>query len=292
MFKKFRQKFIFAWLGVLAIACIFVWLAVFAKAGSLDLKVNFFDVGQGKAIFIEEPGGSQILIDGGPDGSVVEKLSASMPYFDKNIDLLILTHPDSDHLAGLIEVAKRYSIGRIIETGIADPTALYQEWHKIIKEKNILLIYALAGQKIKIGDDFLLEILFPNRILVGQSFSNTNSSSIVAKFTYGKNSFLFTGDAEEPTEFYLVQSSADIDADILDVGHHGSKNSTSQGFLEAVSPDVAVIQVGARNRYGHPAQEILERLANIKVFRTDMDGDIDFSCDFEKCASQVGAVDK
>jgi competence protein ComEC len=289
--RKLKQYFGFFVVGALVVVVILVWTAVFAKADSSSLKVDFFDVGQGKAVFIEEPGGSQILIDGGPDGSVVEKLSSAMPYFDRKIDLLILTHPDSDHLTGLIEVLKRYSVESIIETGIADPTALYQEWHKIIEEKNIPLIFALAGQKIKIGDQFLLEILFPNRSLVGQSFSNTNSSSIVAKLSYGKNSFLFTGDAEEPTEFYLVGSGAEINADILDVGHHGSKNSTSQEFLKAVSPDVAIIQVGKNNRYGHPAQEILERLKDIKVFRTDLQGDIDFSCDFEKCASDFRAVD-
>jgi len=286
---KIKQKLIFFWLGALAVVAIFIWLAVFAKANSANLKVDFLDVGQGKAVFIEERGGSQILIDGGPDSSVLEKLSGVMPYYDRQIDLLILTHPDADHLAGLIEVVKRYSVGKIIETGIADPSADYQEWQRLIKEKNIPLVYALAGQKIKIGDDFSLEILFPNRSLVGQSFANTNSSSIVARMQYGKNSFLFTGDAEEPTEFYLTNSGADIDSDILDVAHHGSKNSTGQEFLEAVSPDVAVIQVGARNRYGHPAQEILDKLKNTKIYRTDLDGDIDFSCDIEKCYAQTGS---
>ena len=282
-----KQKLIFFWLGVLIVAAIFVWLAVFVKAESLKLKVDFFDVGQGKAVFIEERGGSQILIDGGPDSSVLERLSGVMPFYDREIDLLILTHPDADHLAGLIEVLKRYSIGKIIETGIADPSADYQQWQRLIKEKNIPLVYALAGQKIKIGDNFVLEILFPTRSLVGQSFSNTNSSSIVARLSYGKNSFLFTGDAEEATEFYLLQNSANIGSDILDVGHHGSKNSTGQEFLEAVSPDVAVIQVGAKNRYGHPAQETLDKLKNTKIYRTDLEGDIDFSCDVEKCDIQT-----
>ena len=186
--------------------------------------------------------------------------------------------------AGLIEVVKRYSVGRIIETGIADTTADYEEWHKIIKEKNIPIVYALAGQKIKIGDDFVLEILFPSRSLVGQSFSNTNSSSIVSKLSYGKNTFLFTGDAEEATEYFLVVTGEEVDSDILDVGHHGSKNSTGQEFLEAVSPSAAVIQVGRNNRYGHPAQETLDKLKDIKILRTDLEGDIDFSCDLEKCA--------
>lgn len=130
----------------------------------------------------------------------------------------------------------------------------------------------------------MLEILYPNRSLVGQSFSNTNQSSIVARLEFGKNSFLFTGDAEESTEYFLVATGVNLDSDILDVGHHGSKNSTSQGFLEAVSPETAVIQVGKNNRYGHPAQETLERLKNIKILRTDILGDINFTCDIQNCA--------
>lgn len=281
--RKTEQKLILLWLGGLLIGVILVWTAIFAKADRGDLNVNFFDVGQGKAIFIEEAGGNQILIDGGPSDLVLERLSEAMPFFDREIDLLILTHPDSDHLTGLIEVVKRYSIGAIIETGIVDASALYQEWQKIIKEKDIQVVYALAGQKIKIGDAFLLEILFPAQSLVGQNFSNTNSASIVSKLSYGQNSFLFTGDAEEATEYYLVSGGADIDSDILDVGHHGSKNSTSEEFLQAVTPQTAIIQAGKNNRYGHPSAETLEKLKEIEVFRTDLEGNISFLCDFEKC---------
>lgn len=284
MLDKVKNKFIFYWLGGLFVVAIFVWLAVFANAQSGLLEVHFLDVGQGKAIFVEAPDGNQILIDGGPDNSVIERLSATMPVFDRDIDLVILTHPDSDHLNGLIEVLKRYAIGRIIETGIADPTAQYQVWHNLIKEKNIPVVIAQGGQRIKIGDDFVLEILFPNQSLAGQSFENTNQSSIVSRLLYGKNSFLFTGDAEEATEYFLTATGADIDSNILDVGHHGSKNSTSQEFLDIVSPALAVIQVGAKNRYGHPAQETLERLKNIEVLRTDILGDINFTCDIQNCA--------
>jgi len=274
--RKFKQYFSFFIVGALGVAAILVWTAVFARAQNAgQLEVHFFDVGQGKAIFIEEPAGNQILIDGGPDNSVIEKLSSAMPVFDRDIDLLILTHPDADHLNGLIEVLKRYSVGQIIETGIADSSANYGIWHNLIKEKNIPMIMACAGQEIKIGEGFLLKILFPSQNLAGQSFKNTNSSSIIARLLYGKNSFLFTGDAEEPTEAYLIGSGAIVDSDILDVGHHGSKNSTSQEFLDAVSPEAAVIQVGANNRYGHPAQEALERLNGVKIYRTDLCGDID-----------------
>ncbi|MFH0852371.1 MAG: ComEC/Rec2 family competence protein [bacterium] len=282
------NKVIFSVLAFLGMAAVFIWLTIFAKAESGLLEVHFLDVGQGKAIFIEEPGGSQILIDGGPDNSVLQKLSEEMPFYDRDIDLLILTHPDADHLNGLIEVLKRYSIGRIIETGITDPSANYGIWHNLIKEKNIPLVIARAGQEVKIGDGFLLAILFPGQNLAGQSFKNTNSSSIVARLVYGKNSFLFTGDAEEPTEAYLVGSGAMVDSDVLDVGHHGSKNSTSQEFVEAVSPQDAVIQVGAANRYGHPAQEALERLKGIKVLRTDLCGNITFFSDGQNFKEERG----
>lgn len=260
---------------------VLVWTAVFAKAEQKNLEVHFFDIGQGKAIFIEEPGGNQILIDGGPDNSVLEKLSGAMPFYDRNIDLLILTHPDADHLNGLVEVLKRYDVGQILEAGIMEKSAEYDEWHRLIKEKNVVVTNALAGQKIKIGDGFLLEILYPNQNLAGQAVSSTNSASVVSRLDYGKTSFLFTGDEEGAEEAYLSGSGANIDVDVLDVSHHGSKNSTGEEFVAAVSPKIAVIQAGRKNRYGHPAQEALDRLsvANTKIYRTDLCGDINIFSD-------------
>ncbi len=280
--RKFKQYFGFLVVGTLVIAAILVWTAVFAKAQNVgELEVHFFDIGQGKAIFIEAPDGNQILIDGGPDNSVIEKLSAAMPVFDRDIDLLILTHPDSDHLNGLVEVLKRYNVAKIMETGIVDSTPEYAAWNNLIKEKNIPVVYVQGGEKIKIGKGFLMEILYPNRSLAGEAPSNTNSSSIVARLDYGQNSFLFTGDTEPVTESYLVGSGTNIDVDILDVSHHGSKNATGEEFLSAATPETAVIQVGANNRYGHPAQETLDRLKNAKVYRTDLCGDIDILSDLE-----------
>lgn len=277
--KRFKQNFIFFYLGAFLVVAILVWTTVFTQAQSELVKVHFLDVGQGKAVFIEAPDGNQILIDGGPDNSVLEKLAAAMPFFDREIDLLILTHPDSDHLNGLVEVLKRYEVDKIIETGIADSSAEYQVWHNLIKEKNIPVVFALAGQKIKIGKGLALEILYPNRSLVGESFSNTNQSSIVARLVYGQNSFLFTGDAEQATEYFLTVTGTNLDSDILDVSHHGSKNSSSEEFLNVVSPQTAIIQVGLKNRYSHPAQETLERLAGFEIFRTDICGNIDILSD-------------
>lgn len=281
--RKLQQNLGFIVVGALLAVAILVWTAVFASAKAPLLAVRFLDIGQGKAVFIEEPGGNQILIDGGPDNSVLERLSGVMPFYDRRIDLLILTHPDADHLNGLVEVLKRYEIGQIVETGILDKSAEYDEWHKLIKGKNIPITYALAGQKIKIGEGFLLEVLYPNQNLAGKEVSSTNSASVVSRLDYGKNSFLFTGDEEGAEEAYLTSLGAKIDVDVLDVAHHGSKNSTSKDFLKAVTPQIAAIQAGRKNRYGHPAPETLDRLneTGAKIFRIDQCGDINIFADGE-----------
>jgi competence protein ComEC len=216
---------------------------------------------------------------------VLAKLGEALPVFDKKIELLILTHPDSDHLSGLVEVLKRYEVGQILETGIFDNSAEYQEWNNLIKQKNIPVAFAQKGQIIKIADNLSIKILYPFGIIAGQNFGdNTNKTSIVGKIIYGQNEVLFTGDAEQNTEEPLLWTGADLQADILVVGHHGSKNSTGEKFLAAVAPQIAVIQVGAKNKYGHPAPETLERLKNVRnILRTDLGGDIEFLCNLVFC---------
>ncbi|TSC53135.1 MAG: competence protein ComEC [Parcubacteria group bacterium LiPW_39] len=271
-------------LGGLCLAAFFIWLAVFELGSSEQLKIIFFDVGQGSAVLIEASNNNQVLIDGGPSDAILAKLGKELPLFDRQIELVILTHPDSDHLSGLIEVLKRYEVGEILETGIADSSAEYQTWNNLMAAKKIPVVFARAGQIIKIADGLALKILYPLGPIAGQDFSkNTNASSIVGKLFYGKNTVLFTGDAEFNTEWPLLASGVNLKADILQVGHHGSKNSTSEKFLAAVVPKIAVIQVGAKNRYGHPHQELLDRLKNINIFRTDLGGNIVFSCDLQKC---------
>jgi len=274
-------------LAILAIAAILIWVAVFAGEQDDCLRVSFFDVGQGAAVFIEAPNGNQILVDGGPSSAVLAKLGRAMPFYDRKIDLLILTHPDSDHLNGLIEVLDRYEIGQILETGIIDNTENYRIWQELVKEKNIKVIFARAGQMVKIADDLQFKILYPSASIAGQDFTGkTNNASIVGKLIYGENEFLLTGDAEKDTESILIFSGVNLAADILQVGHHGSKSSTSEQFLAAVAPRQAVIQVGKDNRYGHPTQEVLERLKNLQVWRNDLHGDVIFACDLAACAKK------
>ena len=265
-------------LVILFAATFFIWQAVFAQTDRGFLRVYFFDVGQGAAVFIEDAKGRQILIDGGPDETILERLGRVLSFYDRTIDLVILTHPDSDHLSGLLAVLKNYEIGQILETGISDSSSEYAFWQKETQEKKIKVNYAHFGQKVKL-EGGALEILYPLFSLEDKSFKNTNDTSIVSRLAVGRISFLLTGDAEKKTEWQLVANNIFLDSDVLQVAHHGSKTSTSKEFLEAITPEAAVIQVGAENRYGHPAQEVLERLAAGKIYRTDLDGTIEILTD-------------
>jgi len=277
MFKKDKK-----WnLGILiALICfnILAWIAVYDLSQPAFLEVIFFDVGQGDAIFIETPKRHQILIDGGPGSVILEKLGKSMPFYDRTIDLIILTHPEFDHLSGFNEVLKKYKVSNILWTGIVRDTAEYKEWKKLIEEEKAEIFIAKAGQKIlwESETNNYMEVLYPFENLEGKVFEDSNNTSIISKLVFGKNSFLFTGDAYKNVEGELINKKAEIDSDVLKVSHHGSKTSSSEEFIKSVSPQIAVISAGIGNKYGHPHQEVLELLEkyDIKVSRTDKDGDI------------------
>ena len=279
---KIKKKIVRYLLLAIGTAAVIIWYAVFqVEAQSGFLRVNFFDVGQGDAIFIESPSGNQILIDGGPDNSVLSKLGETMPFWDRSIDLVILTHPHADHLDGLVEVLKRYDVETVLESGVNHTIPEYAEWHEFLKEKNVKVIIAEAGQRIRLGSAAYLDVLTPFEDFIGKSPKDIHDATIISKLSYGATTLLFTGDAERSLEYQLLYSGADIDADILKVGHHGSKTSSADGFLGAVSPEIAVISAGRKNRYGHPHQDVLDRLRNlgISIFRTDTDGDIEMVSD-------------
>ena len=245
-----------------------------------SIEVNFFDVGQGDSIFIQTPQNHQILIDGGPSSRIIlNKLARAMPQWDRTIDLIILTHPEHDHISGLIEVLKAYKVGNIMWTGIKRDTNEYKEWQRLIQEEGANIIIAQTGQKIFSNSgkgSYEIEILYPFESLENQEVKSVNNTSIIARLTYGENSFLFTGDAFKSKEKELIEHGVYLDSDVLKVGHHGSKTSSSQNFIEQVSPEIAVIQCGKDNRYGHPYPETLATLEkfDINILRTDQDGDI------------------
>ncbi len=269
-------------LFVLSLSNIIAWLVVYDLSRSKFLEVNFFDVGQGDAIFIETSDSRQILIDGGPGSAVLEKLGKAMPFWDRTIDLVILSHPEADHLSGLLEVLKRYKVENILWTGIVRDTAEYEEWQRLIKEEGAKIVIAGPGQKIRAANA-VINIIYPFDNIEGKSFQNSNDTSVVAKLVFGDNSFLFTGDVYQSAEKKILERGSDIDSDVLKIGHHSSKTSNSEEFIAKVSPEIAVISVGKDNSYGHPHNEVLETLAKygINVLRTDLDGDIKIFSDGE-----------
>jgi competence protein ComEC len=258
----------------LFLVMIIVWIFVFTQESGEFLKVEFFDVGQGDAEFIETPRRQQILIDGGPDMSILEKLGKAMSFYDRYIDLIILTHPEADHLNGLIEVLKRHDIGAVITAGIIRDTQEYKEWINLLQEKKIPIYIAKAGGIINLGGNINVNILYPFENLAGKIISDTNNSSVVSKLVYGDFEVLFTGDIEKTTENKLVSADINLNSDILKISHHGSKTSTTEEFLKAVNALLAIIEVGKDNQYGHPHQEVLERLNNMRILQTGRDGDI------------------
>ncbi len=279
MREKIKKQFKYYFLGLLFLTAVFVWYAVF-KEGRSGLEVDFLDVGQGDAIFIQAANGNQVLLDSGPNKKVLAELSKVMPFYDRSLDMIIESHPDNDHIAGFIDVFRRYNISSVLESGVQADTPVYEELEKTIKDKNIQKILAKRGMRINLGDDIYLDILLP---VVNVSTFSPHDGMVVLKLNYGKNSFLLTGDMEKKMENYLVSIDNNLKSDVLKIGHHGSKTSTSEALLGYVNPDYAIISVGKENKYGHPTQEVLERLNQFKIpiLRTDEKGTIKITSDGE-----------
>ncbi len=274
--KNFRYYF----LAVLFLGAVFVWSAVLAETRN-GLKVAFLDVGQGDAIFIEAPNGNQILIDGGPNKSVLRELSKIMPFYDRTIDGIILTHPHLDHYAGLNEVLKKYEVSLEMDSGTKVKGAGFGEFENLVKVKNIKSLYAKRGMRINLGKDLRLDILLP---VINNENLPEHDGMLVSRLVYKNNSFLLTGDMEDNLEGFLLSFGDNVKSDVLKVGHHGSKTSTSEKFLGMVKPGLAVISVGKNNKYGHPHKEAIDRLAKFEIstLRTDENGTIVMEGDGEK----------
>lgn len=276
---KVKQTVLVLSLFLLALANFYLWQFVFQLDNNLE--VVFFDVGQGDSIFVETPRGHQILIDGGPSVDILDKLAGEMPFWDRTLDLVILTHPEKDHLGGLIWVLNRYQVANILWTGILRETKTFGEWQDKLKKEEANITIAEAGQKIKAGRVQIF-ILYPFKSLEGEFFKETsNDSSIVSQVLFGETTFLFTGDISKKVEKELLAREIELSSEVLKVAHHGSKNSTSKEFLKEVSPEIAVISCSKNNPYGHPHENVLRNLENlaIKVLRTDQHGDIKITSD-------------
>lgn len=246
---------------------------------STVLTVTFLNVGQGDSILIETPDGVQALIDGGPDTSVLRELGATLPWFDRKIDVVIGTHPDKDHIGGLIDVLKRYQVRTIITTENTGETTTAAAYHDALTQEGADVVMARAGQVYQLGASTTLTVFSPAS---DPSMLESNTASIVAKLSYGDIDFMLTGDAPQGIEKYLVSTyGTQLQSEVLKLGHHGSKTSTSDEFLTAVTPRFAVVSAGKDNRYGHPAPDIVERLTtyNIPLLSTTQRGRITFETD-------------
>jgi competence protein ComEC len=257
-----------------------------------ELRVSFLNVGEGDAILIQK-GSRQVLIDGGPSPQAISlELSRQMPFWDKTIDLVVLTHPHQDHLAGLIEVMRRYRVKQVLYPNLDYTSPSYDEWLRLIEERGVRSTIAGAGQQIDLGDGIIIEVLNPRSELITGSESDIDNNSAALILRDGKVSFLLTADIMSDTEWELLRERADLAGTVLKVAHHGSDTSTTQEFLSVVNPQVAVISCGTGNKFGHPSEAVVARLGEkvgqTNVYRTDTDGTINFTTDGERLWVEEG----
>jgi competence protein ComEC len=300
MWKWLRER-LAGWpgVGLLAVVVAIAWLA---GRGLPDgrLHVYFLDVGQGDAIFVRTPDGRQILVDGGPSPeALLNQLGDVMPFWDRSLDLVVLTHPDADHMTGLVALLERYQVtqalddlnsdgmvasgapsGGMTEADLAQLRAA-TSWLAQVARPGTRRVRASPGMRLVIGKS-TFTVLSTGLTRSGPSAAGNNNDSLVLRLDYGTTSFLLTGDAEREAETEMLRAGLPLRADVMKVGHHGSSRSTSAPFVIAVKPRLAVIQVGAGNRFGQPQPDVLQRLAASRVLRTDQSGRIEVISDDEK----------
>jgi len=270
----------------LLIATILVWVA-FLNMPDDKLHVSILDVGQGDAILIQTPNRQDILIDGGPSPQAIGlELGKKLPFWDRTIDLVILTQPQADHMTGLIEVLQKYEVLQVIDPGIVCNSTTCQQWLSLVDNREIKHEVGNAGQEVDLGGGIKLEVLHPPLHLLQGTSDNIDNNGRVLRLNWNKVSFLFTADIGREAEWHLIANRASLQSTVLKVAHHGSLTSTSAEFLAAVNPEVAAISVGADNRFGLPHSQIVnrltERLGSERVYLTSTHGTIEFITDGDR----------
>lgn len=266
--------------GLLIIIAFFVWVNAFSTASTADnnLHIYFLNIGQGDSAYIKTPSGQDILIDGGPDDSVLAELGRVMALGDRRIDLVVLTHPHADHLTGLISVLNRFEIGEVWETGVGYSSATYDTWKNLVKEKGISQNFVDINSQKQFGAVNFL-VLSPLSNLKNQNMDNLNNASIINRLEYNKFSALFLADAEISTQTQILQSVKP--ATVVKIGHHGSQNALNEDLMRIARPAIAVISVGLNNKFGHPSPGTISFLKSLatQIYQTSQNGTINIISD-------------
>ncbi len=268
-----RKELVMLFFTAITILLIFITLEVRTKN---YLKISFLDVGQGDSILFQTPNGGKILIDGGKDKLVLNRLGQEFATIENNIDLVIATHDDADHIAGLISVLEKYKVNALLYSLPNSESLLSKELVSLVNKKNVKLIQVTKPMIVNTSDGLIIKILFPVKNMTG---AESNEASIVTQFIYGNIKILLSGDLPIAGEEFLIDRYGDsLKSNILKLGHHGSDTSTSADFLQKVSPELVVVSSGKNNSFGHP-HRIVTDLVNkfgVEIFRTDSSGTILF----------------
>lgn len=256
---------------------------VFAVPTPHGLTVSYLDVGQGDSIFIQTGDGVEVLVDGGPDSSVLRGLGSTMPFWDRRIDAIVATHPDKDHIGGLVDVLKRYDVGTVVESGIIHDTSFARSFEEFSKAEQAETFIGKRGMRLMLGQHAYADVLYPATPVA--KMKDTNAGSIILRVVHGDTTFLLTGDAPLSVEKSLVAFyGGELRSDVLKAGHHGSKTSSTESFVRAVNPEYVVFSRGCDNSYGHPHETVVALFQRLKIPALDTceEGAITFLSDGER----------
>ncbi len=265
LFKKVDKKYILFFVLLIIVVGTLCY-SIYINRKPHEMTVAFLDIGQGDSIYIEAPNGAQMLVDGGRSSRVLTELSKVMPFGDKSIDVVIGTHPDADHIGGLVDVLSNYTVGQMIESGGVSKSQIYKSLENKIIDQKIPRTLGRAPMRIILDEKagVYFDILYPD--IPDVSRLETNDGSIVGKLIYGTASLMLTADSPTEKEMHLVSKDPKVlDVDVLKLGHHGSRTSSSTQYLKATSPKVAIISAGKGNSYGHPHTEVLGKLESLHI---------------------------
>ena len=268
------KRFLLVWVvGGFVVAGVALW-----QLPDRFFHIWFLNIGQGDAVLIKTPEQHYILIDGGPGNTVMEELAAVMPFFVKELDLVVLTHPHADHIDGLVEVLRRYRVKGVLLSGPNYSSSTYDQFLAEISDRDLPFWIAEMETDFRFGA-VGFDVIYPFEQALAENFGNVNNASVALKVSYGDLKIMLTGDLEGEAEAELIANPyLDLRANILKAGHHGSRTSLTWDFLQKVKPDTVVIQSGKDNQFGHPHEETLKKLEKmgVEVRRNDLEGRVEF----------------